>query len=398
MQITQNLQAFDAYLSLTKNSTMVASSLQKLSSGYRINKAADDASGLVISQNLGAEVGGLKQATRNAQDGISVVQTADGALSEVGTMLQRMSDLAVQSANTGSSDTTARTAAQAEVTQLTAEIDQIAGSTRFGNQNLLDGTFGATAAQLTGYSTSANVTLSSAESVDLNFNGTGAVTVNLAAGTYSGAQLATALQTGIQAALSAGGTSAAQNAIASTVKVSATTVGNGFALNIAAGLANTDTFTVDTTNSATLAGMSVGATGNTTSTAAAGTGGVFQVGSNAGDTINVSIGSVSTSGLGINSLDLVNNASGAITALSAAIASVSATRGNLGAIQNRFQSTIDNLGVAVENLSASQAAIQDTDMASEMSNFTSHQVLVQAGTAMLAQANQLPSLVLKLLQ
>jgi flagellin len=391
VQITQNLQAFDAYLSLTKNSAQVASSLQKLSSGYRINKAADDASGLVISQNLGAEVGGLQQATRNAQDGISVVQTADGALSEVGTMLQRMSDLAVQSANTGSSDSTARAAAQAEVTQLTAEIDQIAGSTRFGAQNLLDGSFGSTPAQLTGYNSTATKTLSAASTFTLTAGG-GNVTVNLAAGTYTGSQLASTTQTAIKAALLGGST--AQQAIADDFKVTSTTVGNGFALNIAGTLAAAATFTTADGTNTPLAGLSLVGT----STAAAGTGAVFQVGSNAGDTINVSIASVSTAGLGINSLDLVNNASAAITSLASAIASVSSTRGNLGAIQNRFQSTIDNLGVAVENLSASQSAIQDTDMASEMSNFTSHQVLVQAGTAMLAQANQLPSLVLKLLQ
>ena len=129
----------------TPPTTRLASSLEKLSSGYRINRAADDASGLVISQNLDKQVSGLKVATQNAQDGISVVQTAEGALTQVNSMLQRIHDLIVQSANTASSDATARTAAQNEIVQLRDEIDRIGNTTSFGNQNLLDGSFGAQA-------------------------------------------------------------------------------------------------------------------------------------------------------------------------------------------------------------------------------------------------------------
>ena len=133
----------------TPPTTLLASSLEKLSSGYRINRAADDASGLVISQNLDKQISGLKVATQNAQDGISVVQTAEGALTQVNSMLQRIHDLIVQAANTASSDSTARTAAQNEIVQLRDEIDRIGNTTSFGNQNLLDGSFGAQAAQLT---------------------------------------------------------------------------------------------------------------------------------------------------------------------------------------------------------------------------------------------------------
>mgnify|MGYP003417661088 FL=1 len=132
MRINQNVEALNAWRSLSTTNTEMGKSLEKLSSGFRINRAADDASGLVISQGLRAQVSGLRQATRNAQDGISVVQTAEGALNEVHSMLNRMRDLAVQAANTGTNDTAARTAANAEVTQLSAEIDRISSSTKFG--------------------------------------------------------------------------------------------------------------------------------------------------------------------------------------------------------------------------------------------------------------------------
>jgi len=133
-------------------------------------------------------------------------------------------------------------------------------------------------------------------------------------------------------------------------------------------------------------------------TAAAGSGGVFQVGANSGETLNVTLASVSATGLGVSALDVVGAASAAITSIDSAITSVSSTRGSLGAIQNRFESTIANLQVSVENLSASESRIRDTDMAQEMTNFTRTQILQQAGTAMLAQANAAPQTVLRLLQ
>src|ERR1700690_628054 len=147
MRINTNIMALDAYRNLNTTNDALSSSLEKLSSGYRINKAADDASGLVISENLKSQVSGLMQATRNAQDGISVVQTAEGALSSVQAMLQRIRDLVIQSANTGASDSTARQAAQNEIVQLRDEIDRVANTTSFGNAHLLDGSFGAQAAR-----------------------------------------------------------------------------------------------------------------------------------------------------------------------------------------------------------------------------------------------------------
>src|SRR5690242_15764811 len=154
LSINQNIAATNAYRNLSNTQNDLAKSLEKLSSGFRINRAADDAAGLVQSEGLRSQVSGLKVAVRNAQDGISVVQTAEGALTEVHSILQRMRDLAVQAANTGSADSTARNAAQAEVTQLTAEITRITGSTKFGVQALFDGNFGIQAASALGNATS----------------------------------------------------------------------------------------------------------------------------------------------------------------------------------------------------------------------------------------------------
>jgi flagellin len=273
LYVTSNVAALNAYRYLNMTQAQQNSSLEKLSSGYRINRAADDAAGLAISQGLQAQIGGLSVAVTNAQDAISVVQTADGALTETQSILLRMRNLAVQSANGGGQDASAQAASQAEVIQLQAELDRISTSTKFGTQNLLDGT-------------------------------------------YSG---------------------------------------------------------------------------------------IFQVGANAGDTITLAVATASDSatlGVDVGAVDVSTTAgaSAAIAAIDTAIQTVSTTRAGLGASQNRIQHTVNNLNVTVENLTASNSRIQDTDMASEMVKFTQAQILAQAGTAMLAQANQQPASILKLLQ
>lgn len=393
MRINQNIQAFNAYRNLSNTNGAMGKSLEKLSSGFRINRAADDAAGLVISQGLRAQVSGLRQATRNAQDGISVVQTAEGALNEVHSMLNRMRDLSVQAANTGSMDTAARTAANTEVTQLAAEVTRISQTTKFGNQLLLDGNFGTKAAEATGFVNASTYTVNANDAFQINVNGTGNVTVNLSAGTYSGAALAAHMTNAIRTALSGG--SAGQQALADKVTVEATTVGAGFSLSVKAQLASGQTFTLTDGAGTPLAETNLAAA---TVTAAAGSGGVFQVGAAATDTLTISLQAMDASTLGVNGLDLVNSASAAITAVDSAITTVSTLRGNLGAYQNRFESTVANLQVTTENLAASESRIRDTDMALEMVSFTRHQVLLQAGTAMLGQANQLPQSVLRLLQ
>jgi flagellin len=282
LRINNNIAAQNAYRNLSVTDGQMGKSLEKLSSGFRINRAADDAAGLSISEGLRSQIGGLKVAVRNAQDGISVVQTAEGALTETHSILQRIRDLAVQASSTGSQDTDARTAAQTEFTQLNSELDRIATTTAFGGQQLLDPT--------TAYS-----------------------------GTF---------QVG------------ANTAPADTINVNLTTAAFG----------------------------------------------------------SVAVSGFDSTGLGVLPLDLVSDASSAITAIDTAIKGVSTARATLGAYQNRFEHTINNLNTAVENLSASESRIRDTDMASEMVSFTRSQILTQAGTSMLAQANQAPQNVLSLLR
>lgn len=406
LRINQNIMAFSAYRNLSVTDGQLGKSLEKLSSGFRINRAADDAAGLVISEGLRSQVNGLKVAVRNTQDGISVVQTAEGALNEVHAMLQRMRDLAVQAANTGSLDANARAAAQSEVVALRSELDRIATSTKFGNLNLLDGSFGGgnVAASLTG-SAVASATLrvdQSGVGADkafmLQVDGGAFRTVDVAtdASGYANSQVganayAADLQAAIDTALGAGGVVTAtvtHNAGNWTVALDRTSTAAGTSIAVASAPGNTGYSDL---------ALDGGLGGTGRSSAVTLGGGTFQVGANSTDTINVSIGAISSAALLINAIDVSSNASGAITAIEGAITSVSNERASLGATQNRFEHTIANLNVATENLAASESRIRDTDMALEMVSFTRHQILLQAGTAMLAQANVAPQSVLKLL-
>jgi flagellin len=275
MQINTNVAALNANRNLSNTQNDLSKSLEKLSSGLRINRAADDAAGLAISEGLGSQISGIKVAARNAQDGISVIQVAEGALTEVQSIVQRVRDLAVQAGN-DSNNATSRTAIQTEVTALGEELTRISASTNFNGINLL----GATA----------------------------------------GAPLTMTFQVG------AGGDTAANQ-----IQVGMTDVG------VVAAAVSALTF------------------------------------------------------------DSAANAALAITALDTQITNISAARSSLGAAQNRFESTINSLNVSAENLSAAQSRIRDTDMATEMVAYTRANVLSQAGTAMLAQANQSNQGVLQLL-
>jgi len=277
LRINQNIAAQNAYRNLSVSDGQMSKSLEKLSSGFRINRAADDAAGLAISEGLRSQVGGLKTAARNAQDGVSVVQTAEGALTEVHSILQRMRDLSVQGAN-DSNSTEARANIKAETDSLTSELTRMSTSTNFNGTKLLDGSAGA--AGIMKFQVGADGNTDSQIAVDL-----------------TGANLTTVLST----------------------------MG-----------------TLDFTDAAA--------------------------------------------------------AQTSITAVDTAIKSVSTARAGLGASQNRFEHTINNINVAVENLSASESRIRDTDMAQEMMSYTRSQILTQAGTAMLAQANQSQQGVLSLLR
>jgi flagellin len=400
LRINQNVSAMNAYRNLSVNQDQMSKSLERLSSGFRINRAADDAAGLSVSENLRAQIGGLRVASKNAQDGISVVQTAEGAMNEVHSILQRMRDLSVQASNSGSQDTTARTAAQSELTQLNAELDRIGNTTRFGGQALLSTTpatlagapgFDSTTLPITGVGFGLTGTFTKTDGTSVVLDGTTSAAtgvVSVAAATYTtAATYQTALQNGINASLTAAG------------------VATGSVTAKVTDLAGT--WTVNITSSDVGALATFGVTGSTgtngivdgTSTAQSATfQGTFQIGANQGESLDVSFNGINSSALRTDSLDLVNSAAAAITSIDAAIATVSSDRSTLGAFQNRFEHTITNLNVAVENLSASESQIRDTDMAFEMVSFTRGQILSQAGTAMLAQANQAPQSVLKLLQ
>jgi flagellin len=274
LRIQNNVEAFNAHRQLTGTAAKAAKSMEKLSSGYRINRAADDAAGLAISEKMRSQIGGLDQAQRNAQDGVSLVQTAEGALNEVHSMLQRVRDLKVQYDN-GTLDTSDKAAVVAEVKQLASEIKDIQGKTSFNGIKLLDGTGGSS-------------------------------------GTIS-----------------------------------------------------------------------------------------FQVGANGGETISVATKDIAGAS-GTASIDDVTDTTTwdavAVSDIDTAINNISSIRSDFGAVQNRLEHRLNNLSAYQENLVASESRIRDVDMASEMVNFTKLQILQQAGTSMLAQANQAPQGVLSLLR
>ena len=393
MRINQNVMANNAYRNLSTTNMSLGKSLEKLSSGFRINRAADDAAGLVISQNLRAQTSGLRQATRNAQDGISVVQTAEGALNEVHTILNRMRDLAVQSANSGANDQGAQDAAQAEISALSLEVTRISSSTQFGGIKLLDGSYGVSAATTTGGVNAAAAASAVTNGFTIAIAGGSAIAVGSVdlSGTNAAAKAAS-LQTAVNTALSTAGSVHAGNA---SVTADATT---GFLKLEVKGLKDTQNFTLSAFGATTAAATGWAAAA---ATAATGSGGQFQIGANSTDILNVKITAVDLTALSITTLSVnsgTTNSAAAIVAVDGAITRVSKQRGDLGAFQNRFESMINNLQVTTENLVASESRIRDTDMAAEMTNFTKNQILSQAGTAMLAQANQVPQSILSLLR
>jgi flagellin len=400
LRINQNIAAQNAYRNLSVTDNQMSKSLEKLSSGFRINRAADDAAGLSISEGLRSQVGGLKQAVRNAQDGISVAQTAEGALNETTSILQRMRDLSVQAANGGSNDAEAKAAAQKEFGQLNEELDRIGNTTSFGKSKLLDGSFGngnkvASTGPVTTMPTGAQ-TFSITKVGDKDLTATPInITTDAIPSGASAKDVADAMNKAIKKALtdqSTGSPAAGLGFTGNEVSISAEVAADGSGA----------TFSASGSKSFDISGLSTSLNvpdGSSVADPKANSG-QFQVGANSGETMNISIGAVSSKALGTNSLDLtaVGGADKAIEALDKAISSVSDTRATLGAYQNRFEHTINNLNVSVENLSASESRIRDTDMAQEMVSFTRNQILTQAGTSMLSQANQASQNVLSLLR
>ena len=372
LRINQNIDAVNSYRNLSVTQGQMSKSLEKLSSGFRINRAADDAAGLAISEGLRSQIGGLKVAVRNTQDGGSVVQTAEGAPTETHSILQRMRDLAVQSSN-DSNDTNSRAAINAEATAINEELTRIADKTTFNNVKLLDGNFTGKEFQV-GYAAGDTIT------VDIQAAGASAATSTWA----NGAATATA----------AAATFTQNGVTVTTAALTASTDANDIAaeLNADTNFASSFTASVDDNG-----GLVVQSTTGLAGALTAG-GGHYAAGTNTA--AGAGGGGFSATNLGVNGVNLGTQAgaSAAITAIDTAIESVSTARANLGALQNRFEHTINNLNVTAENLSASESRIRDTDMAQEMMAFTRSQILSQAGTAMLAQANQAPQSVLSLLR
>jgi flagellin len=389
LTVNNNIAALNSYRNLSVTDSQMSKSLEKLSSGFRINRAADDAAGLAISEGLRSQIGGLKVAVRNTQDGISVVQTAEGALTETHSILQRMRDLSVQASNDGGLNSDAKKNIQSEIGQLKSELDRIATTTKFNGKALLDGSFNAN------FQVGANKgeTIGVAIGTAMGTTGLGVSGVNVT--TATGNTVATT-----EAISDTTGTATAGKLVISgdftaaatfdTLKGTISANGKTFDLGSVT-YAASDTAANKLTKLNAAASAALGTT-SSTPFAATGTASLDFTGDTPGTNSTIAdaakVSPVYTAPTG---------ASGAITAIDAAIKTVSTTRADLGAIQNRFEHTINNLNVAVENLSASESRIRDTDMAQEMTNFTRTQILTQAGTAMLAQANQAPQGILKLL-
>jgi flagellin len=394
LRINQNIAAMNAYRNLSVTDGQMAKSLEKLSSGYRINRAADDAAGLAISEGLRSQVGGLKVAVRNAQDGISVVQTAEGALTETHSILQRMRDLAVQSAS-DSNDADSRTAIQTEATSLNSELDRIAGKTTYNNIKLLDGSFASQKVQV-GYASNDNI------SVTIAGGATAANNIMNTDATHTGSTITTGGTITFSQADDAETALTKQQvgAVSVTTGTLATTTtaqGTVDALNADVNFSTAFTASLDSTTGGLKVSSKTGNSSAVTFTLNGATAGLTSASSNAALATG---GGFSSADLGVNAVALgtQTGANSAMTTIDSAIKMVSKSRADLGALQNRFEHTINNLNVAVENLSASESRIRDVDMAQEMVNFTRSQILSQAGTSMLSQANQAPQSVLSLLR
>jgi flagellin-like hook-associated protein FlgL len=386
LRVNNNIAALNAYRNLSATDNQMSKSLEKLSSGFRINRAADDAAGLAISEGLRSQIGGLKVAVRNTQDGISVVQTAEGALTETHSILQRMRDLSVQASNDGGLNTEAKGNIQSEIAQLKSELTRIADTTTFNGTKLLDGNFtktfqvGANAGETIQVSTG---------STAMSALGLGVSGVSVSAGT---ALSATTVQPVIGgAAGTATITSAQLDSLDELKALNGTiTVGNKSVdlATIKLTGATVDAQRADLVSQLNTAfGSALTATGVTGAVDLVLTGATGAGGETAAAAAQRAVVFSASTG-----------ADSAIGVIDTAIKKVSSTRADLGAIQNRFDHTINNLNVAVENLTASESRIRDADMAEEMVQYTRNQILSQAGTAMLAQANQASQGVLSLLR
>ena len=487
LRINQNITALNAHRNLVATDNALSKSLERLSSGLRINRAADDAAGLAISEKMRGQIKGLAQAIRNAQDAISLIQTAEGALNETHSILQRMRQLAVQAAN----DTLTpddRQQIQKEIDQLIEELDRIGNTTEFNTKKLLNGQAGYSVTGQNGLAVGGDVTVNgvAVASGDAVAQGDlSALITRMTPGTNTKAGVYTVSITQNATKAQIGGLDAGDT----TVDYSGTIVLNGVAIELVSG-ENLDNVVLKINNVKNLTGVEAAVSGNSivltsvaygssatinvsgsndllrdlgltdgdetvlsdagtdivgtiNGKAAIGKGGVLtlvapgndadglsitidpsklelgsgaslqfsavvdasgavtlHIGANKDQTMTISINDMRAQALGVNNISVLSQteAEAAIEYIDAAINAVSTERSKLGAYQNRLEHTIANLGVAKENLAAAESRIRDVDMAEEMMEFTRAQILLQAGTAMLAQANTIPQAVLQLLR
>lgn len=377
--INTNIMSLNAQRNLSTSQDMLATSMQRLSTGLRINSAKDDAAGLAISERFTAQIRGLDQAARNANDGISLAQTAEGALEEVTNNLQRIRELAVQSSN-ASNNNSDRSALQTEVSQLLSEINRVADTTTFNGVNVLDGSFSGAAFQV-GANAGETITVSSI--VDSNTAALGSVS-------QASASVAASGLTGFATAIAAGG-----------VTVNGVDIGAIAGASSAAERAGQLVDAINEVSSQTNVGASYdSATGQLTLTGSQN----IVIAGTANDATeagwaNATVATTTTS-TGIDTLDISSYAGAqlGIQLVDSSLDTINTARASLGAIQSRFESVVASVQVQSENLSASRSRIQDADFAKETAALTRGQILQQAGTAMLSQANSAPQSVLSLLQ
>lgn len=396
LTVNTNVASLNTQRNLNNSSSALGTTMQRLSTGSRINSAKDDAAGLQISNRLGSQVSGLNVAVKNSNDGISMAQTAEGALQQSTNILQRMRDLSLQAAN-GSNSESERTALNDEVTQLKKELDRISNTTTFGGRQLLDGSFGTTSFQV-GAAANEIISVSIGEMSSKSLESThyeSTIAQSTLTGTAeaSGA-VAIAFEVNgkayaVEAKFAKGDTEEQVNQkIAAAINDTNSGVG--------AFLADDGSITVVAKENASTVGESAFAL---TSALSFASGDATSTGVTLG-TGTVATGDGTANDTKIKDIDLTTakGAQIAVLAIDDAIKSIDSQRAELGAVQNRFENTIANLQNIGENVSAARGRIQDTDYAAETAALSKNQILQQAGTAILAQANQLPQAVLSLLQ
>ena len=402
MRIQHNIMAMNAYRNYANNTSSLSKNLEKLSSGYKINRAGDDAAGLAISEKMRAQITGLDKAQDNAKDGISLVQTAEGALTEVHDMLNRMYELAEQSANGTFEDGTDRKQLQKEVDQLKSEINRIADSANFNGIKLLDGSMAANGTtKINGAATGSTAGVDVNIMADSLFGKNDArseLKFSLAATSSTNKEGVVVKNDGVTISLLKGKEYSAADIQALLVKAKSS--GNDVSEDMMKSVQNATVTGTGVTNG-TKDWKTLSAS---TATAVANKGKplTLQIGdtSDRFNQLKVGIKDCHIDALGLTDMKIGDqtSAGAALDKIKSAINYVSDVRGTLGATQNRLDHTINNLSVMQENIQDAESTIRDTDVADEMMAYTKNNILIQSAQAMLAQANQVPQGVLQLLQ